>query len=343
MKNILLISTLALFFFSNNYDCLSQKDSTRKFCNPSLEGMARSKGFSILYERALDAKITSTSEDTSIGNSSATIGRNNKFDFKLKIPVWNRPGFKVVIGFKYYFEEFNFNSPEGLSYPLYQNLEDKNLKSIGGNINILKPLNETKYLGFRLNGDLNGDYNAKEFGKSSFLKYSIAAIYGWKKCETKTVGIGIYHSYTFGKRSFYPVLAYANTYSKHWGIEALLPASFKVRHNVTEKTLFYAGYEVEGSAYHLRIDNPPLSQYKSLELRRSNIRFTIDFEQEIYDFLWFGITAGLRQPISLNLSKEASARNEDLITNKLALAPFFNASIFIVPPRTLENKILYNR
>lgn len=325
------------------YPSFGQKDSARKFCNPSLEGMARSKGFSILYERVLDSRITATSADSSIGNGSAIIRRNNKFDFKLRLPVWNRPGLKVILGFRYFFEEFNFESPQGLEYALYQNLEDKNLKSIGGNLNILKPLTEIHYLIFRFNADLNGDYRAEEFPKSSFLKYSVAAIYGWKRCPTRTAGFGIYYSYTFGRRSIYPVIVYANTFNKRWGIEALLPASLKLRRNFSEKTLLYLGYEIEGNSYHIKMNDPPLSNYPSLELRRSNIRFTLDFEQEIHDWLWFGITGGLRQPISLNLAEEAGMRGDNIITNELSAAPFFNASIFIVPPRTLENKLLYTR
>lgn len=323
---------------------LGQEDTTgRRFCDPKLEGMARSKGFSILYERTLDSRITSTSADPAVGNGTATVGRNNKFDIRLKVPAWNRPGLKIIVGLKYFLEEFNFMMPEGLSYPLYKNLEDKNLKSAGWNLSILKPFNETIYLGIRFNADVNGDFSADEFARSSFLKYSLAAIYGWKKCETKTTGIGVYFSYTFGRRSVYPVFVYANTFNKRWGVEGLLPASFKVRRNISEKTLLYAGYEIEGNAYHIKIDNPPLSSYRSLELRRSNIRFTLDFEREIHDWLWFGITGGIRQPLSLNLAREASKRGQNIIENKLALAPFFNASIFIVPPRTLENKIIYAR
>lgn len=320
-----------------------QSDSGRVFCNPSLVGMARSKGVVLLYERTLDSRITSTSPDPSIGNGTAMVERNNKLDIKIKIPVWNRPGLKIIFGLKYFFEEFNFDMAEGLSYPLYENLQDKNLKSTGININVLKPLNETQYLAFRFNADLNGDYSADEFARSSFLKYSFAAIYGWKTCETRTAGFGAYYSYTFGRRSLYPVFVYANTFSTKWGIEALLPAGLKVRHNISEKTLLYLGYEIEGNAYHIKIDNPPLANYPSLELRRSTIRFSLDFEQEIHDWLWFGITAGIRQPLSMNLAREASSRGENLIENDLALAPFFNANIFIVPPRTLENKILYTR
>src|SRR5688500_8659346 len=115
-----MIQYLIIFFcilFVHTFS-FGQGDTTRMFCDPKLEGMARSKGFSILYERSLDARITSTSPDTSVGNGSATIRRNNKLDIKLKIPVWNKPNLKVIVGFKYFFEEFNFETPEGLEYPL---------------------------------------------------------------------------------------------------------------------------------------------------------------------------------------------------------------------------------
>ena len=317
-----------------------QDKEEKKYCDPKLQGMSRSKGLVLAYERTLDSKISSTSSDTAIGDGSAIIRRNNRFDFKLRVPVYNKPYLKVVVGFKYFFEEFNFDSPEGLNYPLYQNLQEKNLKTIGGNINILKPLDVKHYIGVRFSSDLNGDYSADEFPKSSFLKWSVSAMFGWKKCETRTMGVGIYYSYTFGRRSVYPAFLFNNTFNKHWGIEALLPANLKVRHNFSEKTLLYAGYEIEGGAYHIKINNPPFANYPSLEFRRSSIKFSLDFEREIHDWLWFGISTGIRQPLSLQLAKKASDPKDILIENTLGVAPYFNVSIFIVPPRNLENNII---
>ncbi|MBX9853261.1 MAG: hypothetical protein K2X86_16070 [Cytophagaceae bacterium] len=323
--------------------CVFGQDEEKKFCDPKLVGMSRSKGLVFAYERTLNSKISSTSSDTAIGNGSATVRGNNKLDFKLRIPVFNKPYLKIIVGFKYFFEEFKFDAPEGLNYYLYQNLEDKNLKTIGGNINILKPVNETTYLGIRFSSDLNGDYSADEFPKASFLKWSISGIFGWKKCETRTMGVGIHYSYTFGRRSIYPAFIFNNTFNRHWGIEALLPANLKIRHNFSEKTLLYAGYEIDGAAYHIKINNPPFANYPSLEFRRSSIKYSIDFEREIHDWLWLGVSAGIRQPLSLKLAKNASARKDVLINNKLSIAPYFNLSIFIVPPRTLENNIINAR
>ena len=319
--------------------CYAQ--DTLRYCNPKLEGMGRSKGFNITYERVFNSSITSTSTDTSIVNSSGEINTNNKFDIFLRFPIWNRPGLKVVWGLRYYFEEFNFQSPDKLKYDLYRNLHDKNLKSLGTNFNILKPLDALTYIGVRLLLEFNGDYNSKEFSKSSFLRYSVAAIYGRKPCPTKTWGFGVYYSYTFGRRSIYPVLVYSNTFNKKWGLEALFPANIKFRRNFSEKTLLYLGYEIEGGSYHLQFSNPPLGSINNLELRRSNVRLSADFEREIHDWLWFGISGGLRVPIGFNLAEQNE--KEPIIKNKLSPAPFINFSIFIVPPRTLENKIINAR
>jgi hypothetical protein len=336
MKRLLLTQALLLILLS----CVAQNDST-KFCNPQLEGMARSKGFNISYERVFHSKITSTSSDTAVGNSTADINTNNKFDVFLRLPVWNRPGLKVILGAHYHLEEFNFKNSGLLKYDLYKNLHDKNLKSLGANMNILKPLNPISYIGVRMLAEFNGDYSSKEFPKTSFLRYSIAAIYGKKPCPTRTWGLGFYYNYTFGRRSIYPVLLYANTFNKKWGIEALLPANFKVRRNLSEKTLLYFGYEAEGGAYHLQFTNPPLGTINNLELRKSNVRLGVDFEREIYDFLWFGISGGLRTPIGFNLARHNE--RTPVIRNKFSPSPFIEFNIFIVPPRTLENKIINAR
>lgn len=228
MKYFLLCSALLMSLLSFS------KDDTTRFCNPKLEGMQRSKGFNISYERVFTSSLQSTSTDTSIGNSVSKIRTNNKFDIFLRLPVWNRPGLKIVWGARYYFEEFNFVQPENIAYDLYRNLNDKNLKSLGSNINVFKPLDEINYIGARFLIELNGDYNSNNLTKSSFIRYSFAVLYGRKTCQTRAVAFGIYYSYTFGRRSIYPVLTYNNTFNKKWGIESILPANFKIRRNFTD-------------------------------------------------------------------------------------------------------------
>lgn len=321
-------------------EALSQKD-TLKYCNPKLEGMARSKAFYILYERAFASDVNSNSKVPGISDSMGTIKTNNKFDIDLKLPVWVKPALKIVLGFRYFYQEFKFKSPQDLQYALYRNLQDKPLKSIGTNLTILKSIKETNYILFRTSWELNGDYSAKEFAKSSFLKYTVAIAYGWKPCATRTTALGLYYSYTFGRKAIVPLFIYNNTFTKKWGLEAIFPIDVRMRHNFSEKTLLYVGYDIQGTPYHIKLDNPTLSTYQSLELRRSTLRLLAEFNQEIYDWLWLGITGGLVEPVTFNLVKSPAGRRKDIvIQNNVNPTGFFNISLFIVPPRTLDNKLL---
>jgi hypothetical protein len=328
----------------------------KKYCNPTLTGMSPSKGFSFSYERVGDSHITSVSRDTAVGNSSATMERNNRFELNAKIPFITKGKVKLIGGFRYFYEDFIFKNPSGFSdYPLYVNLQKKHLKSIGINLTMLNSINEKKFWIARGDFDLNGDYTNNQLPTSSFIKVSAAFLYGWKKCETKSTGIGIFVNYALGRQMIIPVYLFNNTFNKHWGIEALLPAYFKGRYNFSDKALLLFGYDVEGASYNLSINNPAIKQYQSLQLRKSNLRFLAEYQRELYKIVWFNISVGVRQPVNFNIttrhdrggyfsfSKFAFVPGNQLIRNTLSLAPFINAGIFITPPKTSENKVVNSK
>lgn len=327
-----------------------------KYCNPRLEGMGPSKGITLLYERAFEADIVSESEDPTISNARGTIQRNNFFQFEGKLPVVNRPAFKLLIGWDYSHQEFIFKTDEGLDYPLYTNIQQKHLRTIGLNVSSLKSIGEFRYLLFQVRGDLNGDYSADQLPTADFFKASIAAIYGVKLCPTKTHGFGLYWSYTFGRQRLIPAFVYNHTFNRHWGVEILFPAFAKLRYNINRSTLFYLNAQVSGASYNLEFDNPPLRDLPDVQLRRSGIRYFLEFNREIYDFLWFGISGGIEQTLNFSLTEERNRGtrisfsegikihpSEEVIDSRIAPMPFINASLFIVPPRKLEQKLLNQR
>jgi hypothetical protein len=359
-RNILTI----LYFIGFPLSLSAQMDSVEKadivkpkFCNPYVEGMGPSKAVSIFYERAGNSQISSVSKDSSIGNAQAKVIRNNRFNVDLKIPFANKPDMKVIGGLRYFYEEFDFkNTTDSLGYAFYHNIESKHLKSVGTDLSILRSINETKYWVARVLADLNGDFTNKQFAKSSFLKMSFAFLYGKKECETKTTAFGFYINYALGRQYIFPVLLYNNTYSKRWGVEALAPAFIKGRYNFSDKALLYFGYELEGASYNLFIHNPEIVKYNSLQLRRSTIRYELQFQREINKFIWISFSAGLRQTLSFNVTTKSDksghisfhngikiVRGDPLIRNTLGLAPLINVSIFAVVPKSMLNKVVYTK
>lgn len=318
-------------------------ESPKEFANPSVLGMGKSKGIIVNYEWQPNFGIESTSPNSKIGNKEAEVRRNNKLDIKAYVPMVNNPHFKLVGGFNYFFEEFNFERlvPPTPDYPFYDNLEDRNLKTISGQLVMLRPVDEVNFYVVRLKGELNGDYNTKEVAVPDYLKTTVEFLYGWKKSPTLSYGVGAQLGYALGRRRIYPAFLYNQTFNDKWGIESVLPANADIRYNASERSLWFAGFSLDGASYNINIDKPEFADYETLELRRSEIRARFRWEREIYDFLWLGAEAGYRYNLNFNAFENDAddgfmfgKRNEEpVIANKLKGAPLFSLEIFLVPPR----------
>ncbi len=314
--------------------------SPKEFANPSVEGMGKSKGVVINYERQSTFGIRSTSPDPSIGNREGDVRRNNKFNVKFYVPALNNPHLKIIAGFDYSFEEFNFNYPQPPAYKFYNNIEDKNLKSLGGQVVVLRPINERNYFIFRVKGELNGDYESHQVAVPDYLKTTVEFLYGWKKSPMLSYGVGAQLGYVLGRRRIYPAFLYNRTFNAKWGLESILPARFDIRYNASEKSLWFAGLSVDGANYNINVVDPKFTNLETMELRRSEVRGRVRWEREIYDFLWVGAEAGYRVNFSFDVfDKESnngflfSKRGEPLIDNRLKGSPLFKVEVFLVPPR----------
>jgi len=305
-------------------------DST--FCIPNVFGLPRAKGLIVKYERVMDFGITSTGQKDSLGDGQGEVRRNRRWEVQLRLPIVRNPGFKMAVGFRYFNEEYEFEEDDP-AYPFYQSLQDKPLKSIGGQIFMAKPFKGNKYLLLRLSGDFNGDYTLDDEPLSDFLKFSIIPLFGWKTNPYTAYAVGVAYSNDFGRQQVFPVFSFIQTWNQYWGIEALLPSKVRIRYTPNDKTNIYGGAELNGASYTVRLDDPVLSEFSTLNLRKSEIRFLLNLEREIHDWLWFGIQAGVRTNIQFNLREDNTRNATEIIDNDFNAAFVFNTSIFIVPPR----------
>ena len=154
----------------------AQSDTTstlnkKVYATPGVINSPRSKFLEVVYERVGSSNVTSTTRDSEKMAGlpgqlvqESTLRRNNRFILKAKFPILNKETLKIIGGFRYQFEEFQFDTLPNefrLYNAVFNNLENKHLQSIGGNIYVLKALNEIHYLGIRVSADVNGDYNYK--------------------------------------------------------------------------------------------------------------------------------------------------------------------------------------
>lgn len=303
-------------------------DST--FCIPGVEGLPRTKGIVITRELLKDYAIN-TKVNTG-QTASAEIQRNRRWTIKLRAPILLKDNIKIAGGIKYFVEEHNFENPESLNNEFYQDLEDRPLRSIRADVFIMKPTRTNKYFILRISGALNGDFKGIDLG-SNYFKFSIAPLIGWKKSQYLSYAVGIAYSEIFGRRSIYPLFSYNHTFSSRWGVESVLPVELKLRYNsLDQKNFLYLKAELNGSNYTL---NSFDSREEPVFLEKSEVRFLLTYEREIYDFLWFGVEAGLRKNINFDLSENARINAETIVENQLNEAAVANVSIFLVPPRKL--------
>ena len=334
--NLLMVNNLKKYlyfivcFFGIQSVVMGQYTAKEKveFCEISIDGQSRPKGLVISQEFISNHGISSTSGD------AETFGRvrsARRRSIKLKAPIINNPGFKLVAGFKYKVEDVFFEEQYLRSSNFYSDLENKNLKQLGASLYAVKPLRGNTYLLMRASASLNGDYGKHNSPTKDYLKYSIAPMIGWRKSDKMSYAFGVAYSENFGRISVFPIVAFNKTFNERWGTEILLPLKAKLRYSTLDKKNFlYLTSEIKGSTY-----NVAFNSGKSGYLNNTELRHLVTYEREIYDFLWVSAEAGLRSNLNFSLSETADHRNSVVISNRLNQSFFAGFSIFLVPPKKM--------
>ncbi len=309
-----------------------------KWATPGVAGDRPGKGIVVSYNLIAPFNIRSMPVKEGLEGGEAEVRKLEDLAFSLRLPVSWSGQTKIIAGLEYAYREYNFKQPEKLEYNFYENLENKHLNALSFRAYILHSLDEKRFIGSRIGAELNGDYHDLVLPFTKRMKYSFAALYGWKADAYTTYGAGLYYSYVWGRPSVYPAFLWNRTYSEKWGVEALLPQSFRLRYTFNPQTFLLGGLRVSGESYHILSEQAPLSAYSDLELRNSNVFAFLEFEREIYDFLWFGLTGGFRYNVNFYMSEKNSFSNSRILENEVAASPYFNASLFVVPPAKFRNK-----
>ena len=321
----------------------------QQFANPSVLGMGPSKGLIVRYERMPRFGVSSSAQVQGLNDFSTDVNKNARLSIKGYIPAVNHPHLKVIVGLSYEREEFKFAQPP-TTYELFENIENKGLKSTAAQIAVIRPVDAVHWYLARVKGELSGDYTSSQLTKSDYSRFSAEAIYGWKRSPNFSWGLGFQYGYTFGRLSLYPAVIYNRTFNARWGVEALAPARVTLRYNANQNSIFYAGYTVDGYNYivHLRTplarknpDGSPdanTTPLRTLELRETEVKFRLRWEHEILSFLWLGAEGGYRYNYAFDAFDRTNADRVKIIDSKFNGAPYASLELFITPPRKLLEK-----
>ena len=302
------------------------------FCVPSVSGLPRSKGIVFKKEYVYDYFIESISNTGEKGRSE--ISSSKRFQIKLRAPVVMKPNFKLAFGFSYFKEEFEFENIGTSNFTFHQDIDDKGLRSIGGEVFAVKPFIGNKYILFRAKGELSGDYNKNNSPNSDFFRFQVAALFGIKRNDYTSAAFGLVYRYKFGVISVLPVLSYFHNFNRQWGFESLLPSKVAFRYStIDERNYLFAKAELKGTNYNINLLNPSPFEKRLLILEKTEIRFLLIYEREIHDWLWASVEGGVRSNLQFDL-KDSASRNADIvIENEINTAMIINFSLFIVAPK----------
>lgn len=304
------------------------------YCIPQISGLGKAKGLEVNYRNifkyAIDTKLSDL--DTSY---SDIVSRDRKIEIKAKVPILLRNNFKLILGLKYSSEEFKFKEQEIISNSFYAALNRKPLQSFGTTVYATKPFLGNKYLFFRANFRVSGDFSQNSL--EDYFKTSVSLLYGGRSNSTFAWGVGVSYSYTFGRQLIIPVVSLAKKLSPKWSFDALLPVQMKLRYSGNEKNAFEIETKISGENYNITLE--PIANH-NLFIQRSDWLFTAKYEREIYDFIWIGASIGNRYNISFDLYEKNAfiTRAAPVITNHLKNTFFAELSLFIVPPKKMQEK-----
>jgi len=333
------------------YEDATYTEGTNKvFCSPKIFDLSPARFVGIAWDQQLpyemrlsriglyptDAKDVAPYETANVnGTSGIRVTANipvissNKFLWQMGLNYWNT---------KYSFSDVN---TPALDTSLILQLKKNGLTTAGLNSTIFKPLNEKQFILVQVSADLNGSYTFSDFQELKFLRYSAAALWGKRPNDRKQWAIGISRTYRVGEVNYIPIILYNWTSpSRKWGTEVLFPARAHVRKNFNARSLIIGGYELEGQSY--KIGSVPLMYDKALEIRRGELRFRLEYQRQLWGFIWGSFQAGYRYNYSFHADytdKNGSdffrgffGQQEYAMINQLGGAVYFNVGIHLVSP-----------
>ncbi|HFA51292.1 MAG TPA: hypothetical protein ENJ95_19945 [Bacteroidetes bacterium] len=338
MKYILLLPLLMLgdFLFGQVKPDIFPEDIgtpgeqvVRCYCKPGVRNKSRSKGLELVY--ATRGGGTFESEDESIVAPFSRYKNWQRFELDLKAPVIRKEGFKLLLGYKYSAELFDFSNI-GNDFPeTFQELDRVTLKTSNLSVIVNRPLNESKYLAFRFRYSANGAYGGALNFASRNAIYKLTGVFGIKKSEDFEWGFGINFSKSFRQPNILPFVLYNRNFHNNWGLEAAFPGYVYVRYNLGPKTIFLVGTEYESKSYRMSV---PLANDEQLDyaLNHSELLGLLRMEQQVAPWVWANMRVGYQMNFSTDFEAKAANTNAFLVepTNSV----FFEVGIFISPPST---------
>lgn len=240
---------------------------------------------------------------------------------------------KSVFGFqfKYYYQTYGVARADGvMENDLFRHLDNNPLTNAG--INFLYQRNFTEDKNLTLVGVAEIASDRWILNRYS-SRYYVYGQYMKTLNNRSKIGYGGVVNYALGVLNVYPTFAYHRKLSEHMLFEANLPSNLNLRYHLSQQTHFIL--QTEFSNWRFNITDALESGPHLLTVQRADVYFKLKLEQEIHDWLWFGVDLGYVNNVNYFIVDPGGRIREALQKYDLKDSAYLRFSIFMVPPRKL--------
>lgn len=330
------------------YDNVEDVGEIKKYCNPKIFDLSPNRFLSFGYDFAGKGTLKTSKEglykpDDDVARDDQSSISYHGIRINANIPIISKSNIVWQLGGGFNQSNIATNQIANNSdhNTLLNELGD-GLTSMNLNSTLFKPLGEYNFLLVQLMGEQNGNYSLGSSGDGldfANTKYSGTALWGKRPHDSKQWGLGVSRTYRAGELNYIPVFMFNYTAkNRKWGTEILFPAKAFYRRKLDSRNILLAGFELEGTSY--RLYNTSFKA-QNLELRRSEIRFRLDYQKQLKGFIWMGLQAGAIVNYSYNIDDLTATNNSDFyrgffgdqtytFSNTLSPMPYINLSLNLV-------------
>ena len=326
-----------------DYSQYGSTEESVKYCTQKVRFLSPTKLISIGYEFQAPFIAAFTDEKSGVNKGGSTSQpKEQKVEFmggarwQANAPVISNNKFILNLSANYYESKFRIKSDVNNS-PVESktvNSLKPGLRTMGLSATAFKPLDDKHFIIASVMGDFNGNFTWDNFSDNMPLPtLTFAALYGWKKSDNFMWAIGATQTWRGGEKLYVPIVMVNKTFNDKWGLEILLPARAHVRYNFSPQSLLLGGFEIEGNSYRL-LNEESMSFPKGItQLRRSELKFRMIYEQKLFGFVWLSVQAGYRYNFKFNFSEERTSKRGDfLVSSKLGNPLYAGISLNLVSP-----------
>lgn len=297
-------------------------------CKPGVLNKSRSKG--LLLEYGLNGGYNYTVQNEFVqSNNNSEVEYSNNFKAKVKVPIINATGLKLLAGYEYEVEKLYFDEINGLESNVFESLDGKRLKTNKFTLYGSKSLNDKHYAIFRVRVAYNGDFEAWNDFDNRYATYSAAGIFGVKPNDNLEWGIGLTYSNNPERTRVLPFLIYNRTFNDKWGLETVLPVQIYGRYNANKDCILLFGSEFRSKNYSVDLNTNAQALSSTYNFRHAEILFQTSLEQHLFSWVWLNVKAGYQLPLRSRFNNVTLP--EYSFRAKPGGQPYFRIGLFLSP------------